>query len=69
MGNFAAMKAILVLLLVSLAAASSLAYGGDVLAGMATVALHTSSSDEPVALLLAGSLLIGLAGALRRFAL
>jgi len=64
------MKVFLVLLLVILAAASALAYGGvDVVAGMAAVASHGSSADEPVALLLSGSLLIGLAGALRRFAL
>ena len=63
------MKALVVLILVILAAASLVAYGrADVAAGMAAVVSHTSQADEPVALLLSGSALIGLAGALRRFA-
>ena len=63
------MKALVVLVLVVLAAASLVAYGrADVAAGMAAVVGHASQTDEPMALLLSGSALIGLAGALRRFA-
>ena len=63
------MKALVVLVLVILAAASLVAYGrADVAAGMAAVVSLTSHPDEPIALLLSGSALIGLAGALRRFA-
>lgn len=62
------MKALVVLVLVIVAAASLVAYGrADVAAGMAAV-VHTSHADEPIALLLSGSALIGLGGALRRFA-
>jgi hypothetical protein len=70
MATFGTRKALLVLILVSLAAASVLADGSvDVVAGMSAVAWHWSPADEAVALLLSGSLLIGLAGALRRLAL
>jgi len=67
------MKALVVLVIVIVAvivaAASLVAYGrADVAAGMAAVIDHTSHTDEPIALLLSGSALIGLAGALRRFA-
>jgi hypothetical protein len=60
------MKAILVLSLVILGAATALAYSpSDV---MTAVVSHTSSAGEPTALLLSGGALIGLAGALRRCA-
>jgi hypothetical protein len=63
------MKALVVLVLVIVAAASLVAYGrADVAAGMAAVVDHTPHTNEPIALLLSGSGLIGLAGALRRFA-
>jgi hypothetical protein len=61
------MKAMVVLILVLLAAATVVAYGhADMAAGMAAVVAHTSQADEPIALLLSGSALIGLAGAVRR---
>jgi hypothetical protein len=61
------MKVFVVMMLVLLAAASAVAYGrADVAAGMASVVAHTSQADEPIWLLLSGSALIGLAGALRR---
>ena len=63
------MKALSVLALAVLAG-SVVAYGSaDVAAGMAAVVSHTSQADEPITLLLSGSALIGLAGALRRLAL
>ena len=63
------MKALVVLVLVILAAATAVAYARtDIAAGMTAVVFHTSQTDEPIALLLSGSALIGLAGALRRFA-
>jgi hypothetical protein len=62
------MKALVVLSLVILGAATAVAYSP---AGVMTaVAAHTTSStSEPAALLLSGGVLIGLAGALRRFTL
>ena len=62
------MKALFVLILVSLAAATVMAYGrAEVVAvGIASVVPHSSRAAEPVVLLLSGSALIGLAGALRR---
>jgi methionine-rich copper-binding protein CopC len=61
------MKAMVVLILVLLAAATVVAYGhADMAAGMAAVVAHTSQADEPIALLFSGSALIGLAGAVRR---
>jgi len=61
------MKALIVLILVSLAAGTAMAYGrADVAVGLSVVS-HTPRAAEPIALLLSGSALIGLAGALRRF--
>jgi hypothetical protein len=61
------MKAFVVIMLVLLAAATAVAYGRvDMAAGMASMVAHTSQADEPISLLLSGSALIGLAGALRR---
>jgi hypothetical protein len=59
------MKAVIVLMLVLLAAATVVAYGHADAAGLAAV-LQTSQPDEAVSLLLSGSALIGLAGAVRR---
>jgi len=53
-------------MLVLLAAASAVAYGPGDMAAMASMVAHTSQADEPLWLLLSGSALIGLAGALRR---
>jgi hypothetical protein len=58
------MKAILVILLVVLAAASVVGYGRLDVA--ATVLSHTREATEPAALLLSGSALLAVAGALRR---
>lgn len=61
------MKAFVVMILVLLAAASAFAYGRiEMTAGVASLVAHTSPVDEPTWLLLSGSALIGLAGALRR---
>ena len=61
------MKALLVLILVSLAAATVMAYGrADGAAGIVSVVPHLTRAAEPLILLLSGSALIGLAGALRR---
>ena len=54
------MKAILVILLVLLAAASVVGYG------RLDVASRTRETTEPAALLLSGSALLAVAGALRR---
>jgi hypothetical protein len=59
------MKAVIVLMLVLLAAATVVAYGHTDAAGIAAV-LHTTPPDEAVSLLLSGTALIGLAGAVRR---
>lgn len=62
------MKALLVLALTVLAAATALAYGQtDVAAGVRDVVEHGSWPTEPAALLLSGSALIGLGGVARRF--
>ena len=64
------MKAFLVLIIVLLgAAATALAYGHhDMTHGMTAVAVQVASgSNEPAALLVSGSLLLGLAGVVRRF--
>ena len=64
------MKALFLLALM-MGVASVAAYGyasGDVTAGMAALVSHPSQADEPIALLLSGSALIALAGALRRLA-
>lgn len=61
------MKVVVVLSLVLLAAASAVVYGRPTMAaGVASVVAHTSQADEPIWLLLSGTALIGLAGALRR---
>jgi hypothetical protein len=61
------MKALLVLILVSLAAATVMAYSrAEVAVGFASVMPYASRAGEPIVLLLSGSALIGLAGALRR---
>jgi hypothetical protein len=59
------MKALLVIVLVALAAATALAYGGaDVAAGV--TAVFRGRTTEPAALLLSGSALVGLASVIRR---
>jgi hypothetical protein len=61
------MKAFVVMILVLLAAVSAFAYGRiELAAGVASAVVHRSPLDEPMWLLLSGSALIGLAGALRR---
>jgi len=60
------MKAVIVLMLVLLAAATVMAYGHGDTAGIAAAVLNSTQPDEPIALLLSGSALIGLAGAVRR---
>ena len=57
------MKASLVLILTAAAAATALAYGP---ADMAAAVAAPAWPGEPTALLLSGSALIGVAGALRR---
>lgn len=63
------MKVVLVFVLVAFAAATALAYGNTaVTTGMTAVAVQvTGDSSEPATLLLSGSLLLGLAGAVKRF--
>jgi len=64
------MKALVVMFLVLLAAGSAVAYGrAEMAAGMVSIVGHPSQADEPIWLLLSGTALIGLAGALRRSAL
>lgn len=59
------MKVVLVLVIVLIAAATAFAYGpAGVSAGVHAVA--SQASTEPTALLLSGSALLGLAGAVRR---
>jgi hypothetical protein len=59
------MKVLLVFVIVLIAAATALAYGhAGVTAGVSAVASHAST--EPTALLLSGSALLGIAGAVRR---
>lgn len=62
------MKALLVLVLVLMAAATAFAYGSDVAAGMSVVASATPQMviTEPMVMLLSGGLLLVLAGAVRR---
>ena len=62
------MKALLVLLLSVLAAATALAYGRTETAEVATLVEGAASSfaTEPVVLLLSGALLLAIAGAVRR---
>ena len=59
------MKVVIVLTLLLLAAATVVAYGHTDAANFAAV-LHTTQPDEAVSLLLSGTALIGLAGAVRR---
>lgn len=59
------MKVLLVFVIVLIAAATAFAYGhAGVTAGVSAVASHAST--EPTALLLSGSALLGIAGAVRR---
>jgi hypothetical protein len=61
------MKVILALSIVSLAAASALAYGaGDAAHGVGGLGVALS---EPAYMLLSGTILIGIAGAVRRLSL
>jgi len=61
------MKALVGMVLVLIAAGSAAAYGGaEITAGMVSVVPDTFQTKEPIWLLLSGSALIGLAGALRR---
>jgi len=62
--------AVLIVFLVALAAATAIAYARtDVVAGVATITARAARPDEPIALLLSGSTLIVVAGALRRLSL
>jgi hypothetical protein len=65
------MKVFVVLLVVVLAAASALAYGNlGVASSVSSAAVQVAGgSNEPAALLLSGSFLLGLAGAVKRFTL
>lgn len=65
------MKVLLVLMFIALAAASALAYGNaEVTSTLTAAAVHFAGrSGEPAALLVSGSLLLGLAGAVKRFPL
>jgi hypothetical protein len=65
------MKVLLVFVFVALAAATALAYGNTVVTSSVTaVAVQVAgSTSEPAALLLSGSVLLGLAGAVKRFTL
>lgn len=62
------MKALLVLVLTLMAAATAFAYGSDVAAGMSMVTAVTPQVviTEPLAMVLSGGVLIALAGAVRR---
>jgi hypothetical protein len=63
------MKVVLVSAFVFLAAATSLALGSGTVATSVTAAAvqMVDRTGEPVALLLSGSVLLGLAGAVKRF--
>jgi hypothetical protein len=64
------MKALLVLLIVVLAAATAFAYGrADLSAEMSTVVAQTSDAfaNEPTVMLFSGGVLLVVAGAMRRF--
>ena len=63
------MKAVLVLVLIVFAAASALAFNTNgVTTSVTAVAVEVAGgSREPALLLLSGSLLLGLAGAVKRF--
>ena len=63
------MKVLLVLVIVLLAAATAFAYGhADVAAGVSAVVAQTAdvAVSEPATMLLSGTLLLGLASAVRR---
>jgi len=61
---------VLILILIVLAAATAIAYARtDVVVGVATITTRAARPDEPIALLLSGSTLIAVAGALRRLSL
>ena len=63
------MKVVLVSVLVMLAAASALAYGNLAVTTSVTAAAAevVTRSREPAVLLLSGTVLLGLAGAVKRF--
>lgn len=61
------MKVLLVLGLMLLAAATAIAYGPTGVSAVSAVASHAST--EPTAMLLSGSVLLGIAGAVRRLPL
>lgn len=64
------MKALLVLVIVLLAAATAFAYGrADFSAEMSTVVAQTTDAfaNEPTAMLFSGGVLLAVAGAMRRF--
>jgi hypothetical protein len=63
------MKVVLVFVFVALAAATALAYGsGTVTSSVTAMAEQVAgTASEPAALLLSGSVLLGLAGAVKRF--
>jgi hypothetical protein len=64
------MKALLVFVIVLLAAATAFAYGrADLSAEMSTVVAQTTDvfANEPTVMLLSGGVLLGVAGAMRRF--
>jgi hypothetical protein len=65
------MKVFVVLVLVVLAAASALAFGNlTITTSVTAVAVQVvDRTSEPAALLLSGSVLLGLAGAVKRFTL
>jgi hypothetical protein len=63
------MKVVLVFVFMALAAATALAYGsGTVTSSVTAAAVQIAEgASEPAALLLSGSVLLGLAGAVKRF--
>jgi hypothetical protein len=64
------MKALLVFVIVLLAAATAFAYGrADLSAEMSSVVAQTTDvfANEPTVMLLSGGVLLGVAGAMRRF--
>jgi hypothetical protein len=66
------MKALVVLIviLIALAAATAIAYARtDVAVGVATITARAARPGEPIALLLSGSTLLAVAGALRRLSI
>ena len=62
------MKVVLVLIFVLLAAATALALGsGTVATSVTAAAVQVVDTGEPATLLLSGSVLLGLAGVVKRF--